>query len=233
MAYDAHLANRDRELLLDGSPVTEQTKRQLSSWIAIGDSHRQTRSRHRSGPMTDTPRPRRGPDSDAQEGADMVPAATHNGAPDILAQARAALRDIVPSLATLVRSVPDANSVSIGNWTVSDVASHLSHVFRFDTDALAARPVPEATVTPAGMAEINAKMLAEDGERDPAVLADHIGALAHEFDDVASRPRAATVDWLQGTRLPPSTVAYHLIEECLVVGTTRGPAWERDLGRPP
>lgn len=134
-------------------------------------------------------------------------------APDTMAQARAALRDVVPRLVTLVRNVPDANSIAIGTWTVGDVAAHLSHVLRSDTDAVAGRPVPEATVTTAGMAEVNAKMLAEDGERDPAVLADRIATLADEFDDVASRSRAATVDWLQGTRLPPSAVACHLLEE--------------------
>ncbi len=73
-------------------------------------------------------------------------------------------------------------------------------------------------VTAAGMAEVNAKMLAEDGERDPAVLADRIDGLANEFDDVASRSRAGTVDWLQGVRLPPSVVACHLLEECLIHG---------------
>jgi hypothetical protein len=135
-----------------------------------------------------------------------------------MAQARAALRDIVPSLVTLVRSIPDPNAVSVGTWTVGDVAAHLSHVFRIDTDAVAGKPVPEATVTKAGMAEANAKMLAEDGERAPAVLADRIGTLANEFDDVASRSQAATVDWLQGVRLPPSAVACHLLEECLIHG---------------
>jgi Mycothiol maleylpyruvate isomerase N-terminal domain len=140
------------------------------------------------------------------------------GAPDTLAQARAALRDVVPRLAALVRSIPDADSASVGTWTVGDVAAHLSHVFRFDTDAVAGRPVPHAMVTTAGMAEVNAKLLAEDRERDPAVLADRIGTLANEFDDVASRSRAATVGWLQGVRLPPSAVACHLLEECLIHG---------------
>ncbi|HEV8568126.1 MAG TPA: maleylpyruvate isomerase N-terminal domain-containing protein [Actinoplanes sp.] len=143
---------------------------------------------------------------------------TDTTGPDVLAQARAALRDVVSSLVTLVRSVPDVNSVSVGTWTVGDVAAHLSHVFRFDTDAVAGRPVPETIVTAAGMAEVNAKMLAEDGERDPAVLADRIGALANEFDDVASRSRAGAVDWLQGVRLAPSAVACHLLEECLIHG---------------
>ncbi|HEY3687164.1 MAG TPA: maleylpyruvate isomerase N-terminal domain-containing protein [Streptosporangiaceae bacterium] len=148
----------------------------------------------------------------------MVPAATHSGAPDTLAQARAALRDVVPDLAALVRSVPDAGSASVGTWTVGDVAAHLSHSFRADADAIAGRPIPEAVVTKAGIAEATAKLLAEDGERDPVVLADRIGTLADEFDDVASRSRSATVDWLQGIRLPPSAVACHLLNECLVHG---------------
>ena len=168
--------------------------------------------------MTDTPSPRRGPDSDAQKGAGIVPAATHSGAPDILAQARAALLDVVPSLVALVRGVPDANSASVGTWTVGDVAAHLSHVFRADTDAIAGKPVPEAIVTKAGIAEATAKILAEDSERDPAVLADRISTLATEFDDVASRSRSVTLDWLQGTRLPPSAVACHLLNECLIHG---------------
>lgn len=154
---------------------------------------------------------------------------TDTTCPDTLAQARAALRDVVTSLVAHVRSVPEANSVSVGTWTVGDVAAHLSHVFRFDTDAVAGNPVPEAIVTAAGMAEVNAKVLAEDSERNPAVLADRISTLANEFDDVASRSRATTVDWLQGIRLPPSAVACHLLEECLIHGhdiaRTTGHPW--------
>jgi hypothetical protein len=128
------------------------------------------------------------------------------------------LRDVVPSVVALVRSLPDANAASVGTWTVGDVAAHLSHVFRFDTDTIAGNPVPQATVTTAGMAEANAKMLAEDGERDQAVLADRISTLAAEFDDTASRSRKATIEWLEATRLPPSAVACHLLEECLIHG---------------
>jgi hypothetical protein len=148
----------------------------------------------------------------------MVPAATHSGAPDTLAQARAALREVVPRLVTLVRSVPDPNAASVGTWTVGDVAAHLSHVFGTDADAIAGRPVPDAIVTKAGIAEATAKILAEDSERNPAVLADRMTTLATEFDDVASRSRSATVEWLQGTHLPPSAVACHLLNECLIHG---------------
>lgn len=168
--------------------------------------------------MTSTPGLGRDPDSDAQKGADMAPAGTHSGAPDTMAQARAALRDVAPKLVALVRRVPDANTASVGTWTVGDVAAHLSHSFRADTDALDGRPVPEAIVTKAGIAEATAKLLAADSERDPAVLADRIATLAGEFDDVAARPQSATVEWLQGARLPPSAVACHLLTECLVHG---------------
>ncbi|MCT2586209.1 maleylpyruvate isomerase N-terminal domain-containing protein [Actinophytocola gossypii] len=137
---------------------------------------------------------------------------------DTMAQARAALRDVVPGLVALVRDISDPDAASVGTWTVGEVAAHLSHAFRADIDALAGTPVPEAVVTKAGMAETTAKLLAEDGERDPDVLADRIGALADEFDDVASRSRSATVDWLQGARLSPSAVACHLLNECLVHG---------------
>jgi mycothiol maleylpyruvate isomerase-like protein len=139
-------------------------------------------------------------------------------APDTMAQARAALREVVPRLVALVRGAPDATTAAVGSWTVGDVAAHLAHSFRADTDAIAGRPVPKAIVTKAGIAEATAKLLAEDGERDPVVLADRMCTLAGEFDDVAARSRSATVDWLQGTRLPPSAAACHLLEECLVHG---------------
>jgi hypothetical protein len=168
--------------------------------------------------MTDTPDPTRGPDSAAREGAGTVPAATHSGGSDILAQARSALRDVVPRLVALVRSVSDPGSGAVGTWTVGDVAAHLAHVFRLDADAVAGGPVPDAMVTRAGMAEVNAQMLARDGERGPSLLADRVSELAQVFDDVASRSQAATVEWLQGTHLPPSAVACHLLEECLIHG---------------
>lgn len=78
------------------------------------------------------------------------------------------------------------------------------------------------------MAELNAKMLADDGERALAVLADRIDTLAEEFDEAASRSEAVTVDWLQGVRLPPSAVAGHLLEECLIHGQDIASA----IGRP-
>lgn len=147
---------------------------------------------------------------------------------DTLTQARAAVADVVPSLVALLSGVRDTSVASVGDWTVGDVAAHLSHVFQCDTDVLAGRPAPPATVTTAGMAELNAGMLAGDDDRDPSALAERISALAAEFDETASRPHEATVDWLQGARLPAAAVGCHLLEECLIHG------WDiaRAVGRP-
>jgi hypothetical protein len=133
--------------------------------------------------------------------------------------ARAALREVAPRLAELVRSVPDSRAASVGTWTVGEVAAHISHAYRADINALTGSQLPEVTVTKPGMDTLTAGLLAEDGERDPAVLADRIMALAEEFDEAASRSRAdTTVGWLQGARLTPCTVACHLLEECLIHG---------------
>lgn len=148
---------------------------------------------------------------------------------DTMDQARAALRDVVPRLVTLIRGVRDAGTPSIGTWTAGDVAAHLSHVLRLDTDVLAGKPLPAATVTAAGMAEYNAALLEEDDERHPDALADRVRTLADQFDEIAAAADADAVDWLQGVRLPPSAVACHLLEECLVHGhdiaRATGRAW--------
>lgn len=150
------------------------------------------------------------------------------GAIDAMAEARGALREVVPRVVDLVRGIPDPNAASIGTWRVSDVAAHLSHVFRTDADAIAGRPIPPVTVTTAGMAELTEAWLAEDAARDPRVLADRIEELAETFDVVASRCTSTDVAWLQGARLSPSAVACHLLEECLVHGHDIA----RALGRP-
>ncbi|WP_020500108.1 maleylpyruvate isomerase N-terminal domain-containing protein [Sciscionella marina] len=159
----------------------------------------------------------------------MTETSTSGQDADSLLRARAALRELVPDLLTLVRGIPDASSASVGTWTVSDVAAHLSHSFRADTDAIAGRTVPQAIVTKKGIAEATAKLLAEDGERDPAALADRIDTLSGEFDRIALHSQAATVNWLQGTPLPPSAVAGHLLTECLIHGhdiaTATGHPW--------
>jgi len=128
------------------------------------------------------------------------------------------LREVVPEFARLVRSIPDPDAASVGTWRVAEVAAHVSHVAGADMDALAGREMPSGPVSTANVAELTAAFLADDSERDPAALADRMEDLGREFDDVAAGCRADTVGWLGGAQLPPSAVACHLLEECLVHG---------------
>jgi hypothetical protein len=142
-----------------------------------------------------------------------------SAAHDTMADARAALREVVPEFVRLVRGIPDPNAAAVGTWRVGDVAAHVSHVCGVDRDALAGtRTLPTIAVNTASVAELTAAMLADDSERDPAALAHRIVASADEFDDVADHCRADTVTWLGGARLAPSAVACHLLEEFLVHG---------------
>lgn len=148
---------------------------------------------------------------------------------DMLAEARAAVGEVVPPLARLVRNISDPNAPAVGTWSAGEVAAHLTHVLAGDGDAIAGRPLPSVSVTRADIAELTAQFLDDDPERDPTVLADRIEELGREFDAVAAASRAASVDWLGGAVLPPSAVACHLLEECLVHGhdiaTATGQRW--------
>src|SRR5439155_4218117 len=92
------------------------------------------------------------------------------------------------------------------------------HVIRTDTDALARRELPVVRLSPAGVAEWNTSMLADDPERDLRTLADRIDTLGAGFFEVTANPPTDSVTWLGGTHLPASAVVCHLLEELLVHG---------------
>ena len=66
---------------------------------------------------------------------------------EILGEARAALGEVVPALARLVRGIPDPQAAAVGTWTTGEVAAHLTHVLAGDADAIAGRPLPAVSVT--------------------------------------------------------------------------------------
>lgn len=134
-----------------------------------------------------------------------------------LSEARRAIAVVGPRFARLVRDSPH-DVPAVGRWSVGDVARHVSHVIRVDTDALAEHPLPIAELRPAVVAAGNAEFLADDPERDPGKLADRIEALLEEFFRVVDRPLPTHVTWVGGVSLPSSAVACHLLEELLVHG---------------
>src|SRR3954467_4085519 len=131
------------------------------------------------------------------------------------AQACAAISDVAPRVAELIRTNRGVTRSAIGNWGLADLAAHLSHVMKVDTDAVTQGPLPNVTppLTAARVSALTTTLMAADPERDARVLADRIAALGTAFAELD--PSAETVPWLAGMQLPPSAVACHLLEELL------------------
>ncbi|MDQ3756243.1 MAG: hypothetical protein M3394_00090 [Actinomycetota bacterium] len=140
-----------------------------------------------------------------------------------LAEARAALAAVTPDIVRVIRHSAHEGRV-LGHWGTGEVAAHLSHVIRLDTDAIAGRVLPPAELHPAGVADVTDAELAADPERDPDALAARVETLMQDFLAASEAPADDHVSWLGGVRLPASAVACHLLEEVLVHGF--------DLARP-
>jgi hypothetical protein len=129
-----------------------------------------------------------------------------------------AIEEVVPRFAELVRRNPGMTAKAVGSWTLPEVACHVSHVIKKDTDALTRRELPFVELSPQSVAVWTKAMLADDPERDVTVLADRINALGSVFLELRAEPPTEPVTWVGGTQLTPSAVACHLLEELLVHG---------------
>ena len=149
-------------------------------------------------------------------------------------QARAALGEEEERLAALVRSIRKPEAHAVGQWTVGDVAMHLTQgllivpglargdmadVHRF-LPALAERP----SLSPLGdvweLGDLTMVGVGADPERDPAVLADRIETRAAAFLDEAGNHTAdERRAWLvEGTSLPLPVFTCHLLNEAIMHG---------------
>ncbi|MGH3611810.1 MAG: maleylpyruvate isomerase family mycothiol-dependent enzyme [Pseudonocardia sp.] len=134
-------------------------------------------------------------------------------------QARNALADTVPRLATLLRSVRDPGRPALGQWSVADVAAHLAVVFE-NLPRLAARQAPPPIPGLSVFGDVMVDMVRAEPERDLAVLADRIDAAAAAFLD---GPAVTDPDGLRpwifvGTEVSGTTFVCHLLNEALVHG---------------
>src|SRR3954471_3753994 len=134
------------------------------------------------------------------------------------AEACAAIADVAPRVAELIRANRGVTRSAIGNWGLADLAAHISHVMKVDTDAVSGSPVPNVTppLTAARVSALTTTLMAADPERDARVLADRIAGLGAAFAELD--PSAETVTWLAAMQLPPSAIACHLLEELLIHG---------------
>jgi len=132
-------------------------------------------------------------------------------------QARSALETVVPRLVALIRSIRNPSAPALGEWNTGDVALHLAHVW----EALPALSRGELA-SPIGdvreLAGLTTSLVRDEPSRDLGQIAARIEAGAAAYlatpagnDDV--RP------WLvEGTALPASAFACHLLNESLVHG---------------
>src|SRR4051812_17119092 len=77
-------------------------------------------------------------------------------------EARTAVAEVAPRFTTLLCGIATSSRAAVGDWSVADVASHVSHAIDLDTAANSGGRVPEVEPTPAGAAKWNASMLEAD-----------------------------------------------------------------------
>lgn len=149
-------------------------------------------------------------------------------------QGQDALRDAVARVTSLLRSVEDPGAPAVGQWSLGEVAMHLSQLW-IAVPCLARRDlsrVHEVVPSLAGAAgdslvrdiwdlgETTILGVRTDPERDPGVLADRIEARSREyFNECVGADPDAPRPWLvQGATVRQSTLTYHLLNETVMHG---------------
>ena len=149
-------------------------------------------------------------------------------------QSQDALRDEVQRVTTLLRSIGDPGVPAVGNWSLAEVAMHLSQAW-IVVPGLARRNLSRIhAVVPSlagvagdslirdmwALADTTALAVKSDPERDPAVLADRIEERAQEyFGECAGHSPDEPRPWLiEGTTVPLSALTCHLLNETVMHG---------------
>ncbi len=149
-------------------------------------------------------------------------------------QGQDALRKEVRRVTALLRSIRDPEPHAVGQWSLGEVAMHLSQAW-IAVPGLARRDlsrvheVVPSLVGGAGdslirdmwdLADTTVLGVKSDPERDPAVLADRIEAQAQEyFSECMGADPDAPRPWLvQGATVRQSTLTYHLLSETVMHG---------------
>lgn len=164
-------------------------------------------------------------------------------------RARRYLTAEVGRVVALLRTVRDRDAPALGEWSVAEVAMHLSQAWiavpglaRQDLSALRAAvpglgaPSADAVVDDIwSLGDVTRLGVRSDPERDPAVLAGRIESRAREFlamtGDGAPTERR---QWLvEGTEVALATLTCHLLNETVVHGWDIARADGRHWAIPP
>jgi hypothetical protein len=132
-------------------------------------------------------------------------------------QARAALASVVPRLVALIRPIRNPSAPALGEWNTGDVAVHLAQVWEA-LPALASGALASPIRDPRELAGLTSSLVRDEPSRDLGQIAARIEAGAAAY--LATPAGNGDVrPWLvEGTALPASAFACHLLNESLVHG---------------
>jgi len=147
--------------------------------------------------------------------------------------ARAALEDAAGRLCGLLRSGPDPAAHALGEWSVAELATHVSHAFDI-VPGLARKDRASPLGQLWDLSGETARWVAEDAERDLGVLATRIETRAAGFlSATATSAGSDPCPWLiEGSVVPLAVLACHLLNEATLHGydiaTADGRPWPID-----
>ncbi len=132
--------------------------------------------------------------------------------------AQAAVADAGARVSALLRSVTHPDAPALGEWDVTDVAVHVSHV----VDIVGAMATGTDSMAPEiwDVAKLTTMLVAGESERDLAVLATRIDAsTARLLVALRSGAKGERRKWLvEGVEMPMSSLACHALNELVVHG---------------
>jgi uncharacterized protein (TIGR03083 family) len=132
--------------------------------------------------------------------------------------ARSAVAAAGARVASLLRSVDNPEAPAVGEWNVTDVAVHLSHVLEAVT-ALARGGGPLLVGDISELGGLTRMLVRSEAERDLRTVAGRLEASVPGFLDVTAAEGPGTREWLApGTRLPMSSLLCHVLNELVVHG---------------
>lgn len=164
------------------------------------------------------------------------------------AAAQEALRDMVHRVTTLLRTNPDPRAPAVGEWTLGEVAMHLSQAWLVVPSlargglarVVSDLPSPSGTAGQSlirdmwDLAEVTKLGVASDPERDLRVLADRIDERAAEFftESIGTSGHERRPWLVDGVIVARSVLTCHLLNETVMHGgdiaAAAGAKWSVD-----
>jgi len=135
--------------------------------------------------------------------------------------ARAAVAAAGPRLTSMLRTARHPEAPALGSWDVSQVATHISHAV--DTVTAMSEGGGNLIDDISGLASLTTVMVAGEGRRTLAEVADRIDASTARFlaamDAAERRGDDDARSWMvRGTVLRPSNLTCHILNELTVHG---------------